>query len=48
MPVNQPTPRGFRYAFMKYTENMWTKTEKIIRFAAHECAERISHPKCIS
>jgi hypothetical protein len=33
---------------MKYTENMCTSTEKIIRLAAHACAERISQPKCIT
>ena len=48
MPVSQPTSRGLRYAFMKKTENMWTRTEKMKRLAHQEWAERMSQPKCMT
>jgi hypothetical protein len=33
---------------MKKTENMCTKTANSIKLADHECAERMSQPKCIT
>ncbi len=48
MPLSQPNSRGLRYAFMKKTENMCTRMANSIKLAAHECAERISQPKCIT
>ncbi len=44
IPLTHVSSRGFRYAFMKKTLNMWMKTMKIIRLADQLWMERISHP----
>ncbi len=47
-PESQVSSRGGRYAFRSHTLKRCTKTVKIIRFAAHEWIERMSHPNSTS